>query len=218
MGVTSEPQYLADEAEQDWELNFKVVGDPHQEIRHALKEKNWLDVYSNDNWQHFGNDRDWTRHPNGYYQPAIVAISKEGKILYRWRCVPRYSNLSGAGARPAADYVWQQIQAHIETSGDAILDEDPEMTSKDFPWPVFLIFLLAHGWFIKPRVFPLERGTGSKWRHPKKMIPRLIGFASAWIAAAAALPLHWFLMGAALWVVIATPGIIDIHRKFQHIR
>ena len=68
MGVTSEPQYLADEAEQDWELNFKVVGDPHQEIRHALKEKNWLDVYSNDNWQHFGNDRDWTRHPNGYYQ------------------------------------------------------------------------------------------------------------------------------------------------------
>ncbi|MCS5574627.1 MAG: hypothetical protein NZ789_17000 [Pseudomonadales bacterium] len=217
VAVTSEPQYLADEAEQDWELSYKVVGDPHQEIRQTLAGRGWLDIYRNQNWQHFGNDRDWARHPKGYYQPAVIAVTKEGRVLYRWRCVPRHSNISGAGARPAANYVWKQIQESLRQSDDAPIDEDPVMTSKDPFWPLFLMFLMAHGWFLKPKVFPLQRGTEERWVHPKKMIPRIFGFIGAWTIAALTLPLTWVGVAAAVWVAIVIPGIIDIHQKFQHI-
>lgn len=125
--------------------------------------------------------------------------------------------MSGAGARPSADYVWRQIQNHLQQSGDAAIDEAPVMTSKDMPWPVFLMFLLAHGWFLKPKVFPLERGTGGQWRHPSRMINRMLGFGGAWILAVITLPLSWVALAAAIWVAVITPGIIDIHRKFQHV-
>jgi len=217
VAVTSEPQYLADEAEQDWEVGYKVIGDPHQEIRQALTNRGWLDIYRNQNWQHFGRDRDWARHPHGYYQPAVIALTKEGRVLYRWRCVPTHSNISGAGARPAAEYVWQQIREGLEQSVDSPVDEDPVMTSKDPLWPVFLVFIMAHGWFLKPKVFPLQRGNTTRWRHPNKMIPRIFWFVGAWILAAFTLPLTWVGIAAVTWIAVVTPGIIDIHQKFQHI-
>lgn len=218
MAVTSEPQYLADEAEHDWQLGYRVMGDPHQEIRQVLIDNGWLDIYRNQDWQHFGNDRDWARHPNGYYQPAVIAITQEGRILYRWRCVPRHSNISGAGARPEANYVWQQIKEGLNSNTDAEPDENPVLTSKDPAWPVFMIFLLAHGWFLKPRAYPLFRDTNQKWQSPQKMIPRIAGFFVAWAVAAVTLPLSWVAIAAAIWAAIVTPGIIEFNRKFQHVK
>ena len=31
-GITSEPQSLAEEAEEAWDLSFPIVGDPHHEF------------------------------------------------------------------------------------------------------------------------------------------------------------------------------------------
>ena len=197
-------------------MSYSVVGDPHQEIRQTLAERGWLDIYRNQNWKHFGNDRDWARHPHGYYQPAVIAMTRDGRILYRWRCIPKHSNISGAGARPEADYVWGKIQQGLAGTEDAIEDTEPVLTSKDPAWPFFLMLLLAHGWFLKPRAFPLARGASAKWGHPSRMFPRILGFFAAWIAAAITLPLTWVAAAAAIWMVVVTPGIVDISRKFQH--
>ena len=217
IAVTSEPQYLAEEARKDWELNYKVIGDPHQEIRQFLADRGWLDIYRNQNWQHFGGDRDWARHPHGYYQPAVLALTKTGRVLYRWRCIPKRANLSGAGARPSGDYVWRKVKEGLNRSDDAIVDEAPVLTSKDPSWPIFLLFLLAHGWFLKPKVFPLQRGNKTRWRHPSKMLPRILGFIGLWSIATFTLPFTWVGIIAAIWIVVVTPGVIDIHQKFQHV-
>ena len=38
-GITSEPQSLAEEAEEAWDLSFPIVGDPHHEIREQLHSR-----------------------------------------------------------------------------------------------------------------------------------------------------------------------------------
>ena len=45
--ITSEPQYLADQAHEHWELDFENVGDPHQEISRTCSERGWLTLYAN---------------------------------------------------------------------------------------------------------------------------------------------------------------------------
>jgi hypothetical protein len=60
-------------------------------------------VFYNEDVCHL-RERNWINHPNGYFQPAVIAIHNSGQILYRWRCVPRFSNMSGAGGRPEASY------------------------------------------------------------------------------------------------------------------
>ena len=46
-GITSEPQTLASEAAESWELDFPLIGDPHHEIADACRERGWLDLYVN---------------------------------------------------------------------------------------------------------------------------------------------------------------------------
>ena len=36
-----------------------------------------------------------------------------------------------------------------------------------------------------------------------------------WIVALLLLPLKWVAIAALVWIVAATPGIIEIHRQFQ---
>ena len=72
--ITSEPQTLATEAEEDWGLGFPVVGDPHHEIRKDCLDRGWVDVFYNTDSGHL-RERSWASHPNGYYQPAVVAIN-----------------------------------------------------------------------------------------------------------------------------------------------
>lgn len=215
-GLTSEPQTLATEAEEDWEVPFPVIGDPHHEIRELCRDEGWLDVFYNEDYGHL-RDRSWACHPKGYYQPAVLAVGKDRRVLYRWRCVPKYSNMSGAGSRPEPAYTWQRIQEVMAATGDAEPDRDPVMGgAKDASWPRFLLIMLAHGWFVRPKAFPLGRASDKVRVSPSKMMRRVYLFAAIWWVALIVLPMAWFGLAVLAWLIVMTPGLIEIHRQFQN--
>ena len=90
------------------------------------------------------------------------------------------------------------------------------MASKDPPWPFFLLLLLAHGWFLRPKTFPLPREGEAAWINPARMIPRIVVFALLWVVALIVAPLLWVGAAALLWLAIITPGLKRIHRQFQN--
>lgn len=214
-GITSEPQTLATEAEEEWETRFPIVGDPHHEIREECSDRGWLDVFYNEDAGHL-RERKWASHPKGYYQPAVVAVHKSGRILYRWRCVPKFSNMNGAGARPEAAYILEKIQTSLERTEDAAPDINPVMGSKTASWFRFMLILTAHGWFIRPKAFPLARKGDKSSAAPAKMMRRVYGFVALWLVLLLILPLKWFGIAVLAWLVVLTPGLIEIHRQFQH--
>ena len=213
--ITSEPQALATEAEDDWAFQFPAIGDPHHEIRETLKKRGMLDVFYNTDYGHL-RDREWASHPNGYYQPAVIALTKKSRILYRWRCVPKYNNMSGAGARPEAKYTWGKIQEALKTTNDSDLDKTPILGAEDLSWPKFLLLLTAHGWFVRPKAFPLARADDPHRVSPGKMMPRVYAFLIAWLVAFLILPTKWVGAAIVIWLLILTPGLIEIHRQFQN--
>ena len=214
-GITSEPQALAVEAEDAWNLNFPIVGDPHHEIRKICAERGWLDLFYNENAGHLRN-RKWTSHPKGYYQPGVLAIHKTGRVLYRWRCVPKYSNMAGAGSRPEAIYTLEEIKNNFESAEDAPMDKNPKLPYEPQSWPRFLLGMTAHGWFLRPKVFPLMREGDTPSANPEKMMRRVWGFLAMWAVLLAFLPTSWVGIAAAVWVAVLTPGIIEIHKQFQN--
>jgi len=214
-GITSEPQALAVEAEEAWNLNFPIIGDPHHEIRKVCAERGWLDLFYNENAGHLRN-RKWTSHPKGYYQPGVLAVHKTGRVLYRWRCVPKYSNMAGAGSRPEAVYTLEEIRNNLEKAEDAPMDKNPKLPYEPQSWPRFLLGMTAHGWFLRPKVFPLMREGDTPSADPEKMMRRVWGFLAMWGVLLALLPTSWVGIAAAVWVAILTPGIIEIHRQFQN--
>lgn len=213
--VTSEPQALAEEAAAEWEIDFPVVGDPHHEIRQQLKERNLIDVFYNEDCGHL-RERSWASHPKGYYQPAVIALKNNGQVLYRWRCVPKYSNMSGAGARPEASYTWEHIKAGLHSDVDAEPDQTPTLGAEDLSWPRFLLILTAHGWFVRPRAFPLARAEDKKRVSPGAMMPRVYAFVLLWLLALLVFPAQWVGLAALVWMLVLTPGLLEIHRQFQN--
>ena len=214
-GITSEPQALAVEAEEAWNLNFPIIGDPHHEIRKICAERGWLELFYNENAGHLRN-RKWTSHPKGYYQPGVLAVHRTGRVLYRWRCVPKYSNMAGAGSRPEAVYTLEEIRNNLDKAEDAPIDKNPKLPYEPQSWPRFLLGMTAHGWFLRPKVFPLMREGDTPSADPEKMMRRVWGFLARWGVLLALLPTSWVGIAAALWVAILTPGIIEIHRQFQN--
>ena len=216
-GMTSEPHSLAAEAAEEWDLGFTCVGDPHHEIRNQLQQRGLVGVFANEDYGHL-DARPWASHPKGYFQPAVLAVTNENRVLYRWRCRPRYNNMSGAGQRPTPEYTWAQIESRLpEGTPEPELDENPEFARDDLSWPRFLTILMAHGWFIRPKAFPLGR-EGDTASMNFKHIPWRIGiFVAAWVLAFTLLPLSWAFVGVLAWIAIAAPGIISIHRQFQNI-
>ncbi len=214
-GITSEPHALAIEAEEAWNLNFPIVGDPHHEIRKICAERDWLDLFYNENAGHLRN-RKWTSHPKGYYQPGVLAVHRTGRVLYRWRCVPKYSNMAGAGSRPEAVYTLEEIRNNLEKAEDAPMDKNPKLPYEPQSWPRFLLGMTAHGWFLRPKVFPLMREGDTPSADPEKMMRRVWGFLAMWGVLLALLPTSWVGIAAAVWVAILTPGIIEIHKQFQN--
>ena len=214
-GISSEPHSLAVEAEDAWDMSIPVIGDPHHEVRVDLKARGWLDIFYNEDYGHL-RERNWTSHPKGYYQPAVIAIDKTGRVLYRWRCVPRYGNMSGAGARPEARYTWDCARAAMTSQGDALPDNDPIMGTEDLSWFKFLLILTANGWFLRPKAFPLLRDGGKDSVSPRDAMRRVYLFVSAWILALIVLPIWWVGIAAVIWMSALTPGLIEIHRQFQN--
>ena len=216
-GLTSEPQSLATEAEETWEIGFPSVGDPHHEIRRACRAHGFLDLFANEDYGHL-RSRSWAAHPKGYFQPGVLALTNEGRVLYRWRLRPTRKNMSGAGQRPTPGYVWAQMQPRLaDATDDAELDESPQFAKKDRWWPYNVAIMLAHGWFLRPKAFPLARTGDKPSAKPQRMKWRIAIFVGAWTAAFALLPTGWVALGLASWGALAFPGVVEIHRQFQNV-
>ena len=216
--ITSEPQSLAGNAQKDWETGLQHVGDPHQEIAGACAERGWLSLFTND-W-----DGDilatWTSHPKGYFQPGVLALKREGRILYRWRCRPNRKNIGGAIARPTPSHVWSRVHAALQEPVDATdvaLDADPVLDSPPVPWPVFVSLLLANGWFLRPVVFDQRPGKETIRKRQRNAMLRIPLFAAAWIAASLLLPIWVVALLFAGWVAKVVPGIRLINERFQNV-
>lgn len=214
--VTSEPQSLATEAKEAWELPFETVGDPHHEVLQVCRDRGWLDLFI---VQTPGilRDRPWASHPLGHFQAGTLAVTQDRRVLYRWRCRPTHQNKGGATGRAKPEYVWRRIQENLGATGDASLDLDAELDIADGPWPLFVAALFAHGWFVRPRRFPLSRPGDRQSKKTSEMKPRLIGFAIAWLLAFVLLPVRWVLAALVTYAAAITPAVRRINREFQHI-
>jgi hypothetical protein len=165
--------------------------------------------------------RSWASHLKGYFQPGILALTAESRVLYRWRCRPTRENIGGAIMRPTPEYTWNEIKPRLDQDAtgqleDAPLDDDPQYDAKSVPWPLFMLLLLAHGWFLDAKVFPVGRKDDKKTR-PDQMWPRIAIFAAILIGAFTLLPPLLATVGLAGWGIFIWPKIAKINREFQNV-
>lgn len=222
--MTSEPQRLADEAKDDWQLSFEAVGDPHHEIASSCRERGWLDLIVNPKANLItGDENSPFSHPKGYFQPGVLALDKSGRILYRWRGVPTRSNMGGATERPTADHVFEQVSRALaaaapDVARDAELDLEPKLDSRGIPWPLFVSVLVANGWFIRPKPFPHQPGGPPIKQRFILSLLRIPAFVGVWIAAFSLLPAIWVGIALLAWAAWLTPGIRYINDQFQNVK
>lgn len=216
--ISSEPQALAGRAASEWNLDFESVGDPHHEIAGACRQRGWLDLFVNERLAFLqasaGAASDWApTHPKGYFQPGVLAVDADGRVLYRWRGVPTHQNMGGATERPTAAHVWASISRALESGPDATdapLDTAPPLDSTGIPWPIFASLLIANGWFLDARGFESAR-------HVAMAGVRLVAFACAWIAAFAWLPALPVAAALAAWGAYIAPKLRWVGREFQQV-
>jgi hypothetical protein len=217
--VTSEPQTLASEARLHWKLAFESVGDPHHEIAAECRERGWLHLFVNRDVQPLSEDTGFASHPKGFFQPGVLAVTREGRVLYRWRGRPTRRNAGGATNRPLPEHVWEQTQKALANGAeaeDAGLDRVTEFDMRTPPWPLFVFLLLANGNFLRPRPFPLSRGGPDDiGKRSKRAVAKALLFLVALGVALATLPTAWVLAALAAWGLAITPGVIRLHRHFQ---
>ena len=163
----------------------------------------------------------WMSHPKGYFQPGVLALSRDGRVLYRWRCRPTRQNIGGAIARPTAPHVWSRVKEALQKPAnfpDAPHDDTPELDARPAPWPVFVTLLIANGWFLRPVGFDQRPGADTLSVRRRNAMLRIPLFLGAWIAAFAYLPLWLASLALAGWVAKITPGILRVHARFQNVR
>ncbi len=85
------------------------------------------------------------------------------------------------------------------------------------PWPLFVMLLLANGWFLRPQVFDHRGGEFTVPRRLRNAGIRLVFFAAFWIAAVWLLPIWVVALGSTVWFVKVLPGIRAVHAGFQNI-
>ena len=199
---------MADQAHDDWELSFESIGDPHQEISRTCSEKGLLTLYANVGSLSFlQSGVNWKiDHPKGFFQPGVLVLTKQYRVLYRWRSVPSGENLNGTTMRPTAAHVWEKTRRSLETGDsavDASLDDNPVVDQN--PPPLFLFFaaIVANGWFVKPKPFVYEPGMEPISSRFQKAISRWILFFSVWIIALSILPTTWVGGAFGAWLVWA---------------
>ena len=219
--ITSEPQTLAGNAQESWQTGLEHVGDPHHEIAGACAEQGWLSLFRN-KWDGdiLQSGPTWLSHPKGYFQPGVLALSREGRVLYRWRCRPNRKNIGGAIARPTPSHVWSRVQAALHEPPDApdvAPDADPVLDSPPVPWPLFLALLLANGWFLRPVPFDQRPGKDTVPQRQRSAMRRIPLFVAAWIAAALVLPMWVVALAFAGWVAKVAPGIRRVNARFQNV-
>ena len=215
--ISSEPQALSDRAAHEWSLGFEAVGDPHQEISDTCCERGWLDLFVNERLEFLqasADASDWSvSHPKGYFQPGVLALDANGRVLYRWRSIPSRKNIGGAVERPTAEHVWTEIASALETGADtpdALLDADPPLDSKGIEWPLFAALLVANGWFMNARGFKSPK-------HAAYAALRLLGFVGAWVAAFAWLPTLPVAAALVAWGIYIAPKVRWVGKEFQNV-
>jgi hypothetical protein len=223
--ITSEPHSLAKNAQLDRETGFEHIGDPHHEILEECTKRGWLSLFL---WEMGGKINDestsWVSHPKGHFQPGVLALTREERVLYRWQCRRNRKNLGGAWGRPTADYVWSNVQEALRPSSDpsdAPLDEHADADEINTPWVVFLALLLANGWFLKPVFFDQRTGNNPKDTVAARAAAgalRCLLFLAGWITAFALLP--FWIPGLALagWIAMVAPKINRVNKGFQNVR
>ncbi len=223
--VTSEPQTLASRAQSEWEFDFESVGDPYHEIAGSCRERGWIELFVNEKLDFLRegtkDESDWSAtHPKGHFQAGVLAVTAEGRVLYRWRKVPTRKNVGGALGRPTPEHVWSQIDAAFTShaDGDAALDEDAPLDSPDVFWPIFAALLVANGWFVRPLAFGYKAHDPKGKHRLRRAGVRLLGFVAAWAAAFWWGPPLW--VGAALvaWFAWITPKLPFVNGEFQNIK
>lgn len=219
--ITSEPHSLASSAQEEWETDLQHVGDPHQEIASACRERGWVSLFTND-WgpDILGAAPAWVSHPKGYFQPGVLALSRGGRVLYRWRCRPNRKNIGGAIARPTPSHVWSRVEAALAEPADApdvAPDADPVLDSPPVPWPIFVALLFANGWFLRPVPFDQRSGRDTVPQRQRNALLRIPLFVAAWIAAGLLLPMWVVALAFAGWLAKAVPGIRLLNQRFQNI-
>ena len=220
-GVTSEPQRLADNAQSEWDLSFECIGDPHQEIPETVRDRGWLEIFVQKRLEFLrqaASDFEPT-HPKGYFQPGVLVLSREGRVLYRWRSVPARTNVGGALARPTPEHVWSSVQSAFAAPNDdldAPYDEKPELDSPSIPWPLFASLLFANGWFWRPLAFSQEKNGPSSIQKIKMAALRLVGFIALWIAAFVMLPKLAVGIALGAWVAWIVPKVRWLGLEFQN--
>jgi hypothetical protein len=222
--ITSEPQRLGCQAAEEWDLAFETVGDPHHEILGTCRDRALLDLFVNTDTQLMSRmENSIYSHPKGYFQPGVLALATDGRVLYRWRGTPTRKNMGGATERPTAEYVYSCVSdalADFDSStgrSDADLDVNPKLDSRGVPWPLFVSVLVANGWFIQPRPFGYLKDGPSAAQRGRRALLRIPVFLAAWAAAFMLLPVQWvgfILLG---WVAWITPKIRFINRQFQNL-
>lgn len=215
--ISSEPQVLSDRAKEEWRLNFETVGDPHHEIAEDCRKRGWLDLFVN---VHLGFIRQSTKkakgweptHPKGYFQPGVLAVAENGRVLYRWEGVPTHSNIGGAAGRPTADHVWSRTEEALGEGAskvDAELDADPPLDMRGVPWPLFVSLLVANGWFLTGRGFESEKQIGAA-------ALKLLGFLTSWIVAFLWLPVIPVTLACLAWLAYIIPKVRWLGKEFQN--
>jgi hypothetical protein len=222
--ITSEPQRLACQAADEWDLDFETVGDPHHEIASTCRDRGLLELFVNAETKLMSKaENSIYSHPKGYFQPGVLALASDGRVLYRWRGIPTRKNMGGATERPTAEYVFSRISgalsdsASSEERSDADLDLKPELDSRGIPWPLFVSLLVANGWFIAPKPFRYLHDGPSAAQRGRRALLRIPIFVAAWAFAFILLPAYWvgfILLG---WVAWITPKIRFINRQFQNL-
>jgi hypothetical protein len=220
--ITSEPQTLASEARAAWGLDFECVGDPHHEIVDECRARGWLDLFVNHRADSIrASGLAWASHPRGYLQPGVLAVSRHGRVLYRWRSRPTRRNTGGATGRVLHDHVWSAVRDALRESADApdVRFDHPPLDLISPPWPVFVFLLLANGNFVRPQPFPLRRGSDDKpmKRRVRGAMLKIVCFLAAWGAAFAFLPTLPVALALGVFCAAVTPGIVGVHRAFQNV-
>jgi hypothetical protein len=221
-GVTSEPQRLASLAQDEWGLEFECVGDPHQEIPEVARERGWLEIFVQSRLDFLRRSSPGFEptHPKGYFQPGVLALSREGRVLYRWRSVPSRKNIGGAMVRPTPEHVWSSIQIALASGSegaDVAHDDQPEMDSPSAPWPLFVSLLIANGWFIRPLAFAQKKNGPTPKQRIKIAAVRLGVFVALWLGAFATLPALPVAAALAGWIAWITPKVRWVNQEFQNV-
>jgi hypothetical protein len=190
----------------------------------SCRERGWLDLIINPKTDTItGGENSIFSHPKGYFQPGVLVLDKNGRILYRWRSVPTRSNMGGATERPTAEHVFEKISRSLaapasDAAQDAELDLKPKLDSRGIPWPLFVSVLVANGWFIKPKQFPARPDGPPIKRRFISALLRIPVFVGAWIAAFSLLPTTWVGIALLAWAAWLTPGIRYINDQFQNVK